>query len=89
MDIQGTSMIIYVYQLFKDVKVQKIEYKKKSWEPSFLTLPTTEFPIDNIANKSLTRKNYLCCSLLDKPFNRSVCIVLVLYLLCVYEQYFH
>ena len=30
MDIQGGSMVVYVYQLFKDVKVQKIEYKKKS-----------------------------------------------------------
>jgi len=30
MDIQGTSMVIYVYQLFKDVRVQKIEHKKKS-----------------------------------------------------------
>ena len=30
MDIQGSSMVVYVYQLFKDVKVQKIDYKKKS-----------------------------------------------------------
>ena len=30
MDIQGASMVVYVYQLFKDVKVQKIDYKKKS-----------------------------------------------------------
>jgi len=30
MDIQGMSMVIYVYQLFKDVRVQKIEHKKKS-----------------------------------------------------------
>ena len=29
MDIQGSSMVIYVYQLLKDVKVQKIEYTKK------------------------------------------------------------
>ena len=60
MDIQGTSMIIYVYQLFKDVKVQKIEYKKKSWDFSSSILPTTSpmhFPIDNLANKSLTSKS--------------------------------
>ena len=30
MDIQGAAMVMYVYQLFKDVKVQKIEHKKKS-----------------------------------------------------------
>lgn len=30
MDIQGASMVMYVYQLHKDVKVQKIEYKKKT-----------------------------------------------------------
>ena len=30
MDIQGTQIVVYVYQLFKDVKVQKIEHKKKS-----------------------------------------------------------
>ena len=29
MDIQGTNMVMYVYQLYKDVKVQKIEHKKK------------------------------------------------------------
>ncbi len=29
MDIQGPNMVLYVYQLQKDVKVQKIEYKKK------------------------------------------------------------
>ena len=30
MDIQGAAMVMYVYQLYKDVKVQKIEHKKKS-----------------------------------------------------------
>ena len=30
MDIQGAAMVMYVYQLFKDVKVQKIEHKKKA-----------------------------------------------------------
>lgn len=30
MDIQGSAMVMYVYQLHKDVKVQKIEYKKDS-----------------------------------------------------------
>jgi vacuolar protein sorting-associated protein 29 len=29
MDIQGSQIVIYVYQLYKDVKVQKIEHKKK------------------------------------------------------------
>lgn len=29
MDIQGANMVMYVYQLYKDVKVQKIEHKKK------------------------------------------------------------
>lgn len=29
MDIQGSNMVMYVYQLYKDVKVQKIEHKKK------------------------------------------------------------
>lgn len=28
MDIQGSQIVIYVYQLYKDVKVQKIEHKK-------------------------------------------------------------
>ena len=31
MDIQASAMVMYVYQLNKDVKVQKIEYKKDSW----------------------------------------------------------
>ena len=31
MDIQASAMVMYVYQLHKDVKVQKIEYKKDSW----------------------------------------------------------
>ena len=30
MDITGTQIVVYVYQLTKEVKVQKIEYKKKS-----------------------------------------------------------
>jgi hypothetical protein len=30
MDINGPQIVMYVYQLLKDVKVQKIEYKKKS-----------------------------------------------------------
>lgn len=30
MDITGTQIVVYVYQLYKDVKVQKIEHKKKS-----------------------------------------------------------
>ena len=30
MDINGPQIVLYVYQLLKDVKVQKIEYKKKS-----------------------------------------------------------
>lgn len=30
MDIQASAMVMYVYQLHKDVKVQKIEYKKDS-----------------------------------------------------------
>eukprot|EP00731_Ephydatia_muelleri_P022759 Em0015g342a len=29
MDIQGSSIILYTYQLFKDVKIQKKEFKKK------------------------------------------------------------
>lgn len=29
MDIQGSNMVMYVYQLYKEVKVQKIEHKKK------------------------------------------------------------
>lgn len=29
MDIQASSVILYTYQLFKDVKIQKKEFKKK------------------------------------------------------------
>ena len=70
MDIQGASMIIYVYQLFKDVKVQKIEYKKKLWELFLSSLSTTKFPIDtcNIANKSLTQAKLFVLLIIGQTF---------------------
>ena len=45
MDIQGSSMVMYVYQLYKDVKVQKIEYSKKAWSPELFLVHKHLFAI--------------------------------------------